>query len=309
MALLKLNNNFISLNGKLLKDNYDPKFIIVVDTTKAGSASNTFILPTAGTGYNAVVEWGDGTSQTITGTPGNVTKVYSTSGTYEIKISGLFPRIFFNNSGDKLKLKEIKNWGGIVWGSMDNAFVGCSNMTGTYKDSPNTSNVISMRMMFWGCSSFNQVINFNTSLVTDMVYMFRGCGSLNSPITLYGGTGVGCSCHRMFQECYNFNSKVTIDTSKIAGMDYMFGVCYNFNQDISNFNVESVTNMTSMLNSSFAFSTTNYNLLLISWAAQNVQSNVSFDAGDAQCSGDDAKAARLHLINTHGWTITDTPPV
>jgi len=283
MAFLKFNNNFISHNGKLLNIPLNPKFTILIDTTKSGSASNTFILPTVGAGYNAVVEWGDGTSQTITGTPGNVTKVYSTPGTYEIKISGLFPSIYFNNGGDCAKLIEIKNWGSIVWGSMRGAFFGCYNMIASWKDNPNLSVATDISWMFFGCMSLNYAINFNTSHIID--------------------------CNRMFVNCITFNKPINIDTTNITNMTQMFGNCYVFDQDISNFNIESVTNMTGMFVGANNLSTTNYNLLLISWATQNVKSNVPFDAGDAQCSGVDAKTARLHLINTHGWTITDTPPV
>jgi len=65
--------------------------ILSIDTTKAGSASDTFILPAAGSGYDAVIKWGDGTRTNVTGTPGNITKVYSVAGTYQITISGIFP--------------------------------------------------------------------------------------------------------------------------------------------------------------------------------------------------------------------------
>ena len=53
-------------------------------------------------------------------------------------------------------------------------------------------------------------------------------------------------------------------------------------------------------------STANYDATLISWAAQTLQNNVTFDFGSAQYTlGGAAEAARNTLINTYGWTITD----
>ena len=107
---------------------YDPRFKITIDTTKAGSANDTFVLPTTEAGYDAYVDWGDGgAEQNITGTPGNVSHTYAAPGSYQVKIRGTFPRIYFNNAGDKLKLMTIDNWGNVEWSSMQNAFYGCAN--------------------------------------------------------------------------------------------------------------------------------------------------------------------------------------
>jgi len=98
-----------------------PWFMIKVDTTKAGSASDTFVLPLRNLGgynYNFTVDWGDLSNEVITnastGFP-NITHVYSSPGIYVISILenviGGFPQIFFSNTGDKLKIVELMNWG------------------------------------------------------------------------------------------------------------------------------------------------------------------------------------------------------
>ena len=81
--------------------------IIVVDTTKAGSASNTFVLPIIkDTTETVKIYWGDGTNST--GVNGNNTHVYAASGVYTVKIeSRLFGGIYFNNLGDKAKITKI----------------------------------------------------------------------------------------------------------------------------------------------------------------------------------------------------------
>ena len=68
--------------------------IIVVDTTKAGSASNTFVLPIIkATSETVKIYWGDGTNSV--GVNGDNTHVYASSGVYTVKIeSKVFGGIF-----------------------------------------------------------------------------------------------------------------------------------------------------------------------------------------------------------------------
>src|SRR6056300_1390172 len=85
--------------------------IIVVDTTKAGSASNTFVLPIIKAATEAVkIYWGDGTSSI--GVNGDNTHVYAASGVYTVKIeSKIFGGVYFNNLGDKAKITKIASYG------------------------------------------------------------------------------------------------------------------------------------------------------------------------------------------------------
>lgn len=268
------------------------KFQIVINTTitgGTGSNSNTFVLPTFGAGYNALVEWGDGSSQRIIGTPGNVTKIYSRPGIYTVKIGGLFPRIYFNNVRDKLKLKEIKNWGNIVWGSMVFSFFGCENMVATYKDSPVLTNCVGYRQMFQNCYRFNGVVDgWNLSVGGSMYMMFRGCSSFNKPVN-------------------------NIVVSNTVEYSYLFYQCSIFNQDLSNWNFTYGSDFTSFL-SSTSMSVNNYDKLLISISNQNVKNNVAFGCSAKYTkSPSDASTGRAHLADSigsggHGWTITDGGP-
>jgi trimeric autotransporter adhesin len=107
------------------------EFIFTVKTDNAGtSGTNQFTLPTTGSGFDCIVDWGDGTSDAYVGTMGSPTHTYPSVGTYEIKISGVFPRIFFNNAGDRRKIIEIKNLGVYAGGSIyqTSAFLGCRNL-------------------------------------------------------------------------------------------------------------------------------------------------------------------------------------
>ena len=166
---------------------WDTYFKITVDTTKAGSADTHFVLPvTAKSAAAYYVDWGDGGAEEEFTTTGNKDHTYASSGTYQVKVRGGLTALAFNNAGDKLKLMSIDQWGDIAWSSMTLAFYGCSNLSGTYLDNPNTAAVTDMYAMFYGCAAFNQsVANFNTAAVKNMSYMFSGCSAFKQSLATF----------------------------------------------------------------------------------------------------------------------------
>ena len=163
----------------------NPNFEMTIDTTKAGSASDTFILPCGNIGtYNAVIDWGDGsTSDITTYNDADLTHVYSVGGIYNVKISGSLPQIKFIGTGDKLKLMSINNWGNCGFLSLDSSFYGCSNLEIYATDTLNCSSVTNMYRCFFSCSSITSIPNFNTwdtSNITNMSLSFRLTTSLSS---------------------------------------------------------------------------------------------------------------------------------
>jgi len=66
-------------------------------------------IPTVGAGYNYTVDWGDG--NTDTGVTGDIIHTYAVPGTYTVRISGAFPRIYFLNRFDKDKILSVEQWG------------------------------------------------------------------------------------------------------------------------------------------------------------------------------------------------------
>ena len=109
-------------------------FITTWKTDNAGTSSNTQItIPTfSGETYNYSVTWEEvwGPSNTGSAGPftGDATIDFPSSGTYRVSILGQFPRIYFNNGGDKEKILKIDQWGDNVWLSMESAFDGCTNV-------------------------------------------------------------------------------------------------------------------------------------------------------------------------------------
>ncbi len=220
-------------------------FMITIDTTKAGSAADTFILPITAISGDYTVDWGDGTEETFT-TIGNKSHTYSAQGEYQVSVSGGMTALSFYSLSDRLKVIYIDQWGDIAWSSMYRAFYGCQNMTGRYTDTPNTSLVVDFRYMFFLCSVFNQAVNFDTSSANTLSLMFGNCTVFNQSVASFDTSNV-VNFSYMFNACLAFNQSVSnFDTSLAENISYMFYGCHVFNQSVANFNTSLVTDFRSM---------------------------------------------------------------
>jgi hypothetical protein len=202
----------------------DPAFKMTIDTTKAGSASDTFILPLAsGSTYDFVVDWGDGSSETIT-TSTNVTHVYDTAGEYQIAITGDFPRIFFNNTGDKLKLMSIDNFGDIVWGSdLSAAWFGSSNMVINATDVGNFGGVTNFNSTWRACSNLTSFPLIDTSSGTNFTRTWQACSSLTLLPLL--DTSSSTNFLSAWSGCTSLTSFPLIDTSSVTSFSGTWQNC------------------------------------------------------------------------------------
>jgi surface protein len=215
----------------------DPDFIMLVKTDNSGtSGNNQFTIHTAGFGYNYEVETSE---QLLSNQTGSVTLQWSTAGTYEVRIRGAFPRIHFNNRGDRQKLLEIQNWGDIEWSSMLSAFRGCNNLILTATDVPDLSGVTDMREMFNVASSFNgDLSGWDVSGAVFLNSMFNGASSFNGDISGWDVSGAA-NMGFMFQNASSFNQDISgWDVSGVANMGAMFRNASSFNQDLSGWCVE-----------------------------------------------------------------------
>jgi surface protein len=198
----------------------DTDFVFKVSMGSGGS----FNIPHyPGLNYNYNVDWGDSSNSTnVTNSPSHT---YG-SGTFTIRISGTFPAIFFDNTGDRLKVASVDNLGDVGWTTFDEAFFGCSNMTSfTAGAGANTASVTDMNQMLRNCTSLTSVdlSDFDTSEVLTMTNTFRNCNSL---------TTLDLS---------------TFNTEKVTTMREMFFDCIDLTTlDISNFNTSSCTSFYQM---------------------------------------------------------------
>jgi len=258
-------------------------------SNEGGSEDNQITLPLVSNGsYNFSVDWGDGSTSTITAyNDPQVTHTYSAVGEYTVKIWGTIngwsfsPEAYVYNYGDAKKLIEISSWGPLAFGDTKGQFLNAENLVIRAKDTPDISSVTSFAYAFSDNASLESIYgieSWDTSSVTDMSSMFSKASAFNQDIGSW-------------------------DTSSVTDMGYMFYNASAFNQDIGSWNISSITNMNSMLRYC-TLSTINYDALLIGWAVQPVQNNITFDGGFSKYSSSAANA-RAVLTDTYGWTIYD----
>ncbi|WP_299246482.1 BspA family leucine-rich repeat surface protein [uncultured Aquimarina sp.] len=273
-----------------------------ITTWQTTTANESITIPTTGSGYNYAVDWGDGTMET--GFTGDATHLYVTAGTYTIKIIGDFPRVYFNNTGDKDKILSIEQWGSQQWTSMQSAFYGCSSLVHNAQDIPNLSMATTLQFMFSGTSSFvdngGKMKDWNVSTIRNMSYAF-GNSTFNENINTWNVSNVtnfsgmflvntsfnqpldqwvfdqpsGISVTGMFSGSSSFNQDISMwNTSAFTKMDFMFTNASSFNQNLANWDLTKASRMDDMLGGT-GISTENYDAILIGWATDS--SNVAND--------------------------------
>lgn len=256
-------------------------FNIEIDTTKTevGSSVDTaIIIPlVSGVAYDCVADMGDNTIKYVKGSSEtSITHTYAVSGVYEIKIWGVFPRIFYNNAAasDRLKITKINNWGNNKWSSMVGALYGCSNLVDEYSDVPDFSAVVGMGNAWRDCELWNGTIeNANCDLVEDWGRTWQGADAYNQKLPSMPAAIV--------------LSNMLRDTI--------------FNQNMDNITMENVTAAVDMLRNNTAFNTANFSSWLAARNGTAVNSGVTAHFGAAQFLDQDDFD---YLDITKTWTIT-----
>jgi len=143
-----------------------------ITTWRTTTANETITIPTIFGGYNYTLKTSDG--QTFTGVTGSQSVTFATAGDYDVSISGDFPRIYFNQDGDKGKIIDVKQWGNIAWTSFFKSFFGCNNLQISATDAPDLSNVTSLQNALRSCVSLNPDIgHWDVSNITAMRSMLQ----------------------------------------------------------------------------------------------------------------------------------------
>ena len=280
-------------------------FITTWQTDNPGDSNdNQITIPTDGVGYNYTVDWGDGNADV--GVTGSITHTYAVPGTYQVSISGDFPKIFFDDVGDGPKLLSIDQWGDQVWVAMNRAFRGATNMVINATDTPDLSDVTNMNFMFdnttfnddideWDVSNvqlmgsvfrdnpnFNQdLCSWDTSSVTSMSSMFLGATAFNGDISCWNTANV-TSMANMFHTASAFNQDIGgWDLGMVTTTATMFFRAAAFDQDIGAWDVSMVTSMQGMFQEAVSF---NQDLSL--WDTGNVVTMLNTFRGASTFNGD-----------------------
>lgn len=272
-----------------------------VTTWQTTQANESITIPTTGLGYDYTVDWGD--YHIVEGFTGDATHYYRQPGIYAIKITGDFPRIFFNNQGDKDKVLSVDQWGNNPWESMSRAFYGCTKLQVKAADAPNLKSVTSMSHMFREAISMNQPIgHWNVAHVTDMSNLFRDASSFNQDI---GDWEVGnvTNMRFLFYGAQAFNQAIgSWDVSKVESMIGVFVNAQAFNQNISKWDVSSVHKMIEMLSLS-GLSSRNYTTTLLAWFDRPLQHGVVLGATGLVFDRNDS--VREEVLQRYQWVVQD----
>ena len=258
-----------------------PKFTLEVKSDNAGtSGTDQFTIPTTAGTYLYDYTTSDG--QSGTGITGDTTITFASGvGTYEIYITGTFPRIFFNNVGDKAKLLRVLEWGdyGVGATTQDRAFYGCTNLSSIANDVDNINLITSGSNMFQACTSLSSLPSGITfaSLVTAglMFYQCTSLSSLPSGMTLQNLT----SASFMFYQ--------------VGLTDLPVGMT-----------LPSLTNGASMFLSN-TINTTRYSQLLVDLESGNANNSVVFRGGNSKYNATGETARDILTGPVRLWTITD----
>lgn len=285
-------------------------FVTVWETT---TASETITLPlTASGSYNFWVDWGDGTSDTISAwNAPEKTHTYAAPGIYTVVITGLINEFRFNNSADAPKILNVLQWGGHTWQAMNGAFWGASNLQISASDAPDLSSLSSLSQMFQQATNFNSPINhWDVSTITDMSSMFREASNFNRPLDNWFTFNV-TNMSSMFREAFSFNQDIRWwQTDNVTDMSFMLNGASSFNQDIGLWETGNVTNMNSMFQNA-----ANFNQDIGLWDTGNVtnmnsmfQNAASFNQDlSSWCVELITAAPASFALDASSWTSSPQP--
>jgi surface protein len=270
-------------------------------TVQTTGTNETFTIPCTNHGtFDAVVDWGDSSTSTITAyNDADLTHTYSSAGTHSISISGTFGNIRFVNSSDKTKVRTVTNLGSVGWTRFNAAFQGCTGLTSFTAGDCDTSSVTNWQRMFRGCTNMTtcNMDGMSTASATQFHSMFYDCSSLTaidcsgfdvSNVTSFGfgmfyncnvATSIsvsnwnvtsGCTYFAgMFQNCQSVTSLDLSgwDTSGVTSMQNMFYRCFNADIDITGWTSVGVTDM-----NYFIYRVNQSNNVIVGLSGLNVES-------------------------------------
>lgn len=153
----------------------------------------------------------------------------------------------------------IRNWVDLTnvdvsgLNSLEYAFEGVKEYTGSIKDW-DTSNIVNMRGTFFWATNFNEDIsNWDTSKVTNMAYLFSFAELFNQPIGSWNTSNV-TDMEWMFYWAEWFNQNINDwDVSKVKNMEGVFYRSSRFNQPLEDWDITNVENMQFMFIGAVSF--------------------------------------------------------
>ena len=179
--------------------------------------SGAFTLLTQTGTYNALIDWGDGTSSTHT--TGDPTHTYASAGQYQIKITGQYNGLRINgDTTEKDKLIAVNAWGNVGFTSFNNAFYGCRNLVSLPNGSiTGADNVTGFYWCFRGCISLTTIpvdlFKYTVNVAT-FAECFAYCRNLALPTSIFNLSALQTKqpnmdfCFRTFSTAYSLTGTI-----------------------------------------------------------------------------------------------------
>jgi hypothetical protein len=250
-------------------------------TVQIDSNGDEFTFAVKNDAYiNAIFDWGDGNVSVVTDPADpDLNHVYTTAGTYTVKIWGANEHIRFNASEDVSKLRNLTQWGTGKFVSLESSYRDATNLNITASDTPNISTVTDISFAFK--DNENNTVDFsNWSVqnVTNVSNTWRGYTGSNPDIT-----GINWQAAQI-----QIWSNAFLNSS--------------FNRDLTSLDFTAVTTMDQCFDGS-DLSTDNYDKLLLALDRDGL-SNCTIGAANTNYTIAVSGTARTNLTG-RGCTITD----
>ena len=226
------------------------QFVTTWRTTNFGQGGDSTVVIPIDTNYtyNFDVDWNNDGIFDDLGVTDTIAHQYSDTGTYTVRIRGIFPRYYSrviphvsHGVGGDNKLIALEQWGTTPWLNVDRMFWRIDDFTYNAVDTPNLTFITSLDCLFDANRKFNgDVSNWNVSRIKSMELTFTRCASFNQPLA-------------------NWN------VSNVTNMSGLFSGCQIFNQPLNNWIVDSVQFFNDM------FAGTSFNQPLNNWNVGNAK--------------------------------------
>jgi hypothetical protein len=284
---------------------FGPEFIIEVDTSKAGSASDAFQFTNAQGDYDVIAKQGGSVVQTFSNLSDEETITFSNgSGIYVLEVTAKatngFTGLAFNNSGDKLKLNKINQFG-VFNDGRNGLFYGCENLTEISNDVDWLNVLISAHDLFRDCfllTSLPDALTFDA--LTSSSDTFFGCSLTSLP------SGMNLNNLVTSYSFFRQNNLTSLpDNMRLENLSIAVNM---FDANLltslpSGMNLSNLTNGREMFIRN-TINTTRYSQLLVDMEDFNGNNNVDFHGGNSKYNTD-GETARDLLTNNQSWSFTD----
>jgi surface protein len=298
---------------------------IIADVPMVLTAVGTSVsLPLWYGSINAVIDWGDGTTETVTSTPNsktNLTKTYSTTNaSRKIYIKGSVQNWGYANASQFLA-QVNSTVGGSGYSVLGFGDIGIQTLIAYGKEygTPYTipSSVLDISYFYYGTEVANpeRLQYWNTSNIQKMEGVFRLVQGDASALPIGSwNTGSVTTMRRMFRNTgttgggANFNTDISSwNTSNVTDMSEMFMDTNSFNRNINAWDVGSVTTFEGMFSRS---SGNKYNQNLADWDVSSATNMNSMLLGGGTYTHDLTGWCVTNITSEPpGWTGVTLKPI